>query len=150
MMAKTWILVAHEAGARVFENQGPGKGLDLIEQIDHAEGRERDSELASDRPGRSFRKNSGDPRRAAIPPSEGPRDRAVANFARDMAHKLRQGRVRNQYQRLVLVAPPRFLGLLRSSLDGPTSQLVVGSLHKDLASTKEAELIKHIGQVIAV
>lgn len=150
MMAKTWILVAHEAGARVFENQGPGKGLDLIEQIDHAEGRERDGELASDRPGRSFRKNSGDPRRAAIPPSEGPHDRAVANFARDMANKLRQGRVQNQYQRLVLVAPPRFLGLLRSSLDGPTSQLVVGSLRKDLANTKEAELIKHLGQVIAV
>ena len=30
-MAKTWILVAHEAGARVFENRGPGKGLELLE-----------------------------------------------------------------------------------------------------------------------
>jgi protein required for attachment to host cells len=149
-VAKTWILVAHEAGARVFENHGPGRGLDLIEEVEHAAGRERDSELASDRPGRSFRKNSADPRRASIPPSEGPHDRAVASFARELANKLRQARVQNQYRRLVLVAPPRFLGLLRSSLDDPTAQLVVGSLPKDLATTKEAELVKYLGEVIVV
>jgi protein required for attachment to host cells len=149
-MAKTWILVAHDAGARVFENDGPGKGLQLIEEIDHPEGRERDQDINADRPGRSFRKNSGDPRRAAMSRSEGPRERAVSDFARAMAEKLKQGRVENQYERLVLVAPPRFLGLLRSSLDGPTAQLLVGSLNKDLASTRQAELIEHLGEVIAV
>ncbi len=149
-MAKTWILVAHEAGARVFENQGPGKGLDLVEELEHAEGRARDREIVSDRPGRSFRKNSGDPRRASIPASEGPHDRAVATFARALAQKLKQGRNKNRYQRLVLVAPPRFLGLLRSSLDGPTTQLVVGSIHKDLAAAKESQLMKYLGDVIAV
>ena len=149
-MAKAWILVAHEAGARVFENQGPGKGIVLIEDIEHAQGRERDGEMVSDRPGRSFRKNSGDPRRAAMSSSEGPHDRAVAGFARDLAHKLQQGRVHNEYQRLVLVAPPRFLGLLRASLDGPTQQLVVGSLDKDLAKVKERDLVGHLGEVLAV
>lgn len=149
-MAKTWILVAHEAGARVFENQGPGKGLDLLEELEHALGRARDRDIVSDRPGRSFRKNSGDPRRAAMSRGEGPHDRAVANFARELAHKLQHARVQNRYQRLVLVAPPRFLGLLRSSLDGPTTHLVVGSLHKDLAATKEAELIEHLHEVVPV
>jgi protein required for attachment to host cells len=149
-MAKAWILVAHEGGARLFENPGPGKGLILVEEIEHAEGRERDGDLTSDRPGRSFRKNSGDPRRAAMSRSEGPHDRAVATFARGLAHKLQHGRVQNEYQRLVLVAPPRFLGLLRSSLDSPTEQLVVGSLRKDLARAKEAELVEHLGEVIAV
>ena len=149
-MASTWVLVAHEAGARLFENHGPGKGLALVEEIDHPEGRMRDGELVSDRPGRSFRKDSGDPRRASMSQNEGPHERVVATFARDLATRLQRGRVRNEYQRLVLVAPPRFLGLLRSSLDGPTSQLVVGSLHKDLATTKEAELIEHLGEIIAV
>jgi protein required for attachment to host cells len=143
-------MVAHDAGARVFENDGPGKGLQLIEEIDHPEGRERDQDINADRPGRSFRKNSGDPRRAAMSRSEGPRERVVSDFARAMAEKLKQGRVENQYERLVLVAPPRFLGLLRSSLDGPTAQLLVGSLNKDLASTKQAELIEHLGEIIAI
>jgi len=149
-MEKTWILVAHQAGARVFENRGPGKGLELVDQIDHPEGRERDGEIDTDRPGRSFRKNSADPRRAAMSRSEGPHDRVVAAFARDLARRLLQGRVENRFQRLVLVAPPRFLGLLRASLDGPTEQLVIGSLDKDLAKAEKPELIEHIGEVIAV
>jgi protein required for attachment to host cells len=150
MMATTWILVAHEAGARVFESLGSGKGLELLDTIEHPEGRARDRDIDSDRPGRSFRKNSGDPRRAAMSRSEGPHDRAVADFARALADKLQHARVENQYGRLVLVAPPRFLGLLRSSLDGPTAQLVVGSVDKDLAFSKEAELIEHLSEVIRV
>jgi protein required for attachment to host cells len=149
-MARTWILVGHEAGARVFENRGPGKGLDLVETIEHPEGRLRDRDIDSDRPGRSFRKDSGDPRRSAMSPGEGPHDRVIADFARALADKLQHGRVENQYERLVLVAPPGFLGLLRASLDGPTAQLVVGSIDKDLATRKESELIKHLGEVIAI
>jgi len=149
-MAKTWILVGHEAGARVFANRGPGKGLGLVETIEHPEGRLRDRDIDSDRPGRSFRQDSGDPRRSAMSRGEGPHDRVIADFARALADKLQHGRVENQYERLVLVAPPRFLGLLRASLDGPTAQLVVGSIDKDLATRKESELIKHLGEVIAI
>ena len=149
-MATTWILVAHDAGARTFENQGPGKGIALVEEVDHPEGRARASELESDRPGRSFRKNSADPRRAAMSRSQGPHERVVADFARQLAGKLRDGRVANAFDRLVLVAPPKFLGLLRSSLDGPTAACVVGSLDKDLATSKEDELVSHLGEVIAV
>lgn len=149
-MANTWILVAHDAGARVFASRGPGKGLELIEAIDHPEGRARDRDIVSDRPGRSFRKDSGDPRRASMSRSQGPHDRVVSDFARALAGKLRRARVENRCERLVLVAPPRFLGLLRSSLDGPTAQLVIGSVDKDLASRKESELIEHLRDVIAV
>jgi protein required for attachment to host cells len=149
-MAKTWILVAHEAGARVFENRGPGKGLELVETIDHPEGQLRDRDIDADRPGRSFRKDSGDPRRAAMSRSEGPHDRAVADFARSLADKLQHARVTNRYERLVLVASPSLLGLVRSALDGPTAQAVVGAVDKNLARSKESELIERLGGVIAV
>lgn len=149
-MATTWILVAHDAGARLFENLGPGKGLDPIETMEHPEGRERDRSLVSDRPGRSFRKNSSDPRRAAMSSNEGPREHVVSTFAKSLADMLRQARTQHRFERLVLVAPPKFLGLLRSSLDGPTSQMVVGSMDKDLANVKDSELVEHLGEVIAV
>ncbi len=149
-MAMTWILVAHEAGARVFEARGRGKGLELLDTIEHPEGRARDRDLASDRPGRSFRKDSGDARRAAMSRAEGPHDRAVSDFARALADRLRRARVANQYDRLVLVAPPRFLGLLRSTLDGPTTHLVVGSMDKDLAMKNETELVEHLRDMVAV
>ena len=150
MMDSTWIVVAHEAGARVFENHGRGTGLELVEEIEHADGRARDRDMASDRPGRSFRKNSGDPSRASMGQSEGPHDRAVSDFARALADKLKDGRVQNRYKRLVLVAPPRFLGLLRSSLDGPTARLVIVSLDKDFAASKKSELVERLSELITL
>ncbi len=149
-MDSTWIVVAHEAGARFFENLGRGTGLELVEEIEHPDGRARDRDMASDRPGRSFRKNSGDPSRASMSQSEGPHDRAVADFARALANRLKDARVQNQYKRLVLVAPPRFLGLLRSSLDGPTAQLVMVSLDKDLAASKKNELVERLSKLITL
>ena len=83
-------------------------------------------------------------------PSEGPHDRAVSDFARALADKLKDARVQNQYKQLVLVAPPRFLGLLRSSLDGPTAQLVMASLDKDLAASKRNELVERVGELITL
>jgi protein required for attachment to host cells len=106
--------------------------------------------MASDRPGRAFRKNSGDPSRASMGQSEGPHDRAVSDFARALADKLKDGRVQNRYKRLVLVAPPRFLGLLRSSLDGPTAQLVMLSLDKDFAASKKSELVERLSEVVTL
>jgi hypothetical protein len=35
----TWILVAHRGGARLLANTGPGKGLQLVYDIPHPEGR---------------------------------------------------------------------------------------------------------------
>jgi protein required for attachment to host cells len=150
MMDSTWIVVAHEAGARFFENHGRGTGLELVEEIEHADGRARDRDMASDRPGRSFRKNIGDPSRASMGQSEGPHDRAVSDFARALADKLKDGRVQNRYKRLVLVAPPRFLGLLRSSLDGPTAQLVIVSIDKDFAASKKSELVERLSELITL
>lgn len=149
-MSKTVIVVAHQAGARLFEHLGTGKGLELIRTIEHPEGRERDRNIDSDRPGRSFRKNSGDPRRSAMSRSESPHERAIADFARTLAQALYDARVNHQCGRLILVAPPRFLGLLRASLDGPTSQLVIGSIDKDLASSEEAEILEHLDEIIVV
>jgi protein required for attachment to host cells len=150
MMTSTWIVVAHEAGARFFENRGRGTGLELVEEVEHPEGRARDRDMASDRPGRSFRKNSGDPGRASMGQSEGPHDRAVSDFARALADKLQDARVQNRYRGVVLVAPPKFLGLLRSSLDGPTAQLVMASLDKDLAASKQDEIVERLGDLITL
>lgn len=149
-MFKTWVVVAHDAGARIFESDGAGQGLELVEEIEHSAGRARDGEIASDRPGRAFQKNIGDPRRSSMGQSESPHDRAVSDFARAVAVKLEHGRVTNRYASLVLVAPPRFLGLLRSSLDGPTTQLVVGSLDKDFAAIEVSELVERLSDVIAL
>ena len=74
----------------------------------------------------------------------------AGHVGRALADQLQHARVTNQFERLVLVAPPRFLGLLRSSIDSPTTRLIVGSIDKDLATSTEAELAKHLREMIAV
>jgi hypothetical protein len=50
-MNTTWILVAHRGGARLFESPGPGKGLQLVEDIPHPEGRLKSGESTPTNPG---------------------------------------------------------------------------------------------------
>jgi protein required for attachment to host cells len=81
---------------------------------------------------------------------ESAHERTVSVFARDIAGKLEHARTTHEFDQLVLVAPPRFLGLLRGSLDDGTAKLVIGSLDKDLAHSKESELGAQLAELIRV
>ena len=113
-MSRTWILVAHRSGARLFENRGPGKGLDFLRNLDNPAGKLKNQEINSDKPGRSFdRRGRGG---HAYASEQDPVAHVAQHFAKQLAELLNEGRVEQRYQRLVLVADPRFLGLLRESL----------------------------------
>ncbi|MGO3004325.1 MAG: host attachment protein, partial [Halomonas sp.] len=51
----------------------------------------------------------------------------------EVANRLYNARVDNHMEKLIMVAPPKFLGLLREKIDGPTQKLVIHSLSKDLS-----------------
>lgn len=55
---------------------------------------------------------------------------------------------RNEFQRLVLVAPPKTLGDLRAELDDHAQRLVVGELAHDLVHTPLPELRRHLASVL--
>lgn len=65
-------------------------------------------------------------------------------FARQIAEKLEQGRIQHQYQKLILVAAPAFLGALRTALNEHVAAMVVGSLDKNLVTEEEAAIREHI------
>lgn len=44
----------------------------------------------------------------------------------------------------MLVAEPRFLGLLRGALDGPTADLVAGSVNHELTEAPAEEALAHV------
>lgn len=146
MANHTWILVAHRAGARLFENDGPGKGLRRIEEIAHPAGRLENRQIGSDKPGRSF--DSHGTGRHALGKEQDPAETLAREFARELTARLEHGRVRNAYARLVLVAEPRFLGMLRSALSPQTQALVGATLDKDLGGVSDHDLPKHLGGVV--
>ena len=49
----TWIVVANRMGANIYQKKGVNGTLDLMREISFPEGRLRDQEIESDRPGRA-------------------------------------------------------------------------------------------------
>lgn len=147
-MGKTWILVAHRSGARLFENRGPGKGIELLQTLEHPAGKLKNHEIDSDKHGRSFdRRGTG---RHAYSSEQEPTTHVAEQFAKQLAALLEDGRVQSRYHRLVLVAEPRFLGILRAELSAPTSALVTATLDKDLGGIEARDLPKHLEDVVFV
>jgi protein required for attachment to host cells len=147
-MNTTWILVANRANARLFESNGPGKGPQLRQEIPHPEGRLTNHEMGSDRPGRAY--DSHGQGRHAMGKEHDNTEQTAIRFAKQLSLLLDDGRSRNQFTRLVLVAEARFLGQLRDALSPATSSLVAASLDKDLPGVAGQELARQLENVILV
>lgn len=140
-MERTWILVADEARARLFSAARPGGPL--AEEGDFVNPSERlpEHELGADEPGRVA---GGGGRQHTYGREEGMRAHESQRFAADLAAELRKGRERGQYQRLYLVAAPKFLGTLRKALDEQTASVVVDAIDKDIVRKKVEDIRRYL------
>jgi len=125
---RTWILLADAASARLYlSGERPGDWT-LLREIEHPESRMRASELLSDKPGR-VKQSTGS--RAALEPHT-PRKKVEAErFARQLAQVLDEGVVSGACERLVLVTPPAFLGVLRDKVPPRVAARVSDVIEKD-------------------
>jgi protein required for attachment to host cells len=57
-----------------------------------------------------------------------------------LARCLDDSRKANRYDRLYLIAPPKFLGLIRASLDDEVKKMVHGELQKDISTLSAQEV----------
>ena len=144
-MATTWILVANASQAKLYSNTGPKKGLKLLKELIHPESREKASDLVSDRAGQMHSPGTG--HRASQPKTD-PKTNEARNFAQELARELNHGRTSSQVERLILVAPPAFMGLLNEKLDGPTANLVSDRFEKDYTKAPDKELAGHLESCI--
>jgi protein required for attachment to host cells len=144
----TWILVASRAGATIFASHGPHEPMELAEQLDNPRGRLQSSELEEDRPGRSFdRAGHG---RHSLSSEESARDRVEHDFAIQIAELLDRRRCEGVYDRLIVIAGPKLLGMLRDAFSDPTRQLVKVELNKDLQKPSEELLRKQLAGLARV
>jgi protein required for attachment to host cells len=127
----TWVLVAGSTRARLFQWTVANGELEELPALVNPEGRLRESALTSDRAGYTF-SSHGRGGRHPMMPAHSAQDNAANTFAHEVAAQLRNALDQNKYQRLVLVAPPGFLGRLRPQLDERVRKKVVASLDLDL------------------
>jgi protein required for attachment to host cells len=142
-MPTTWILAADSARARLFALDGERATLRELEDFVHSAGRQKGRELSADAKARNFVRGRHD-RAAASEPHTLPEDVEEQRFARELADRLERGRTANAYDRLCLVAPPRFLGRLREALSKEAHKRVSQSVAKDLVALDAATVYRYI------
>lgn len=144
-MSTTWILVANASSARLYANQGPKKGLQLVKPFDHPESREKASDLVSDRPGHNQGHGNG---HGSFVSATDPKQNEAERFALELSKELDQGRATNNYERLILIASNPFMGMLNSRLSSHVRTLVSETIEKDYTRATEKELAGHLEHCI--
>ncbi len=130
-MNNVWILVCDAAKARFFETRGGGPTWQVVEVLLHEESRDKASELVG---GPSGTRSSlgGSVHHNALAPGSLPKEVEKNRFAHTLATALDVALRSARFQKLVLVAPPHFLGLLRKELTSELAKCVMATVDKDL------------------
>ena len=141
-MSKTWVLVADSARAKIFSAQSPVGPLVEVEDWVHPESRLHALEVNADKPGRT--QDSAAHGRHAMESEVDPKAQNALRFAHELAERLDRARVEGRFDKLVLVAAPGFLGLLREALPKQTRARVTAEVDKDLVTHDPADIRAHL------
>lgn len=137
MKRETWIVVADNAYARVF-NLEKNRALKEIETLVHPESRLHERDLVSDRPGRTFESHTV--ARRSMGQETPPKKQEAIIFARLVARYLETAVSNGVIERIYLAASPSFLGLLRQSLSKNTAELIVSEINKEITHLNTSEI----------
>lgn len=135
---RTWIVVCDASRARFFMAREDTEHWIKFEEFEHPASRVRGMDLVTDRPGRQmqsqgFNKGAEEPRTDA-------REVEELRFAHYIGETLDSAHAQNAFDRLVIVAPPVFLGILRRELSDRVKRSIYATLDKDYTSLADREL----------
>jgi protein required for attachment to host cells len=141
-MSRIRIVVADQAEAIFYDAPSLEARPTEVGRISDPIAHQHDRDLASDRPGRSYESVGG--ARHAIERENDPRWQEAVRFARRISCRLDDALRKGEFEELVVVAGPPFLGLIRSELSRPARERVVHEIRKDLVHGPVEALRSHL------
>ena len=137
----SWVLLCDGQKALLLENKGDTEQLDLrpIEVL--SEPHPKTSELGTDAPGRSFQSQGSS--RSAVQATDF-HAQEEAEFLRKITGVLDSAASEHKVKHIVLVAPPKALGLIRENLTPAARALVLAEVHKDLTHLPIGTIEEHL------
>ena len=124
------IVVADERDATFFDLTKPQAPLETRGSL-HNDSARPDRELETDRPGRRFGGTHGN--RHAVDGERSTQRHETELFAKQVCQALDGARTRHEFDRLVIIAAPRMLGMLREALPTPCQAVVAAEVAKDFS-----------------
>lgn len=138
--ARTWIVVADGGHARILESDYWYSGVTVRLDVT-SDARQTAGKLAADRLPRTQESKSS--ARHGIEPRVSLKNHEKQIFAERLADYLKGGI--NNFDQLVLVAPMRFLTLVRDTLPDNVSKKISATRGKDLTWMTDTEVLDHLG-----
>jgi protein required for attachment to host cells len=141
------IVVADERQASFYDAVTPKSPLTERASLHNERSGKRDIEMESDRPGRRFGGTGvggAEGHHHGVTGEKSTVHHELTLFAKEVARKIETDRARNEFDRLVLVAGPKMLGLLRQSLSNPTQSMLAGSISKDILRQGPEVILKAV------
>ena len=141
---RTWIVVANARQARIIEHHGAGHGLHPVPGM--ALKADPPGEY-SDRPGTGH--SIAGPGVNAVGRPD-PQEQADLAFAHRINDTLCTALDAAKFDRLLIVAGPHLLGLLRKALEPALVERVLAEVDKDLTALPLEDIEKHLDPVMLV
>src|SRR5262245_10998507 len=138
-----WIVVCDGARALVLENAGGRMRPSLRTREVFDQPGPKTRELGTDKPGRSF--SSVGARRAAVEQTDW-HTQEEERFLQRLAEHLNKAVLAGQTKSLIVVAPPRALGVLRHTFTEHVRKAVEAEVEKDFARMPVHEIERHLFQ----
>ena len=144
-MDTTWIVSADEGRARIFSESNPSEAWQEVDDMVNSAARMTAAEQYTDRldtkaAGKSIHNTGGALPNSQYEPQQTPDERAAESFARDICAFLLQAQQAGRFQKLALVAAPKFLGELRKHLGPQLQPLVTLEINKDYSHSSGQQL----------
>ena len=146
-MTTTWIIAADSSRARILQVMDRDARLAEVEDFVNPSARLNEREMTTDAEprfnghggvGKAGSGRTGGPGNDREAKTKGEHETEV--FVRQIGDYLDKARNAHRYDRLHLVAPPKFLGQLRKELGKEVQKCVTSELPKDLSWLDEREL----------
>jgi protein required for attachment to host cells len=136
----TFVVVADGRKMLFFRNEGDSEFPQLQVERKQVQENPADRDQKTDGPGRTFDASGGAGRSAyeEVDFHQLEEDR----FAAETADMLKRRALRNEYDSLIVVAPPRTLGELRKHYHKEVEKRIAGEVAKDLTGHPVAEIEK--------
>lgn len=135
------VLVCDGQKALLLQNAGDAEQLDLRAVESLSEPHPKTSELGTDAPGRSFQ--SHETGRSSVEATD-LHTQEEAAFLRRITQQIDAVVSEHKVKHIVLVAPPRALGLIRASLTPAARALILAEVHKDLTHLPIGTIEEHL------
>lgn len=147
MNTNTWVLVADSSRGRLYSVSHKNTPWAFVKEYTHPASRVSEGGLTTDQPGRAHGSINGGAR-SSMESKTSPKDVEFEHFAHELAGVLHDGHGQQAYQRIVLVAPPHFLGLLRKAINHTVSKLIGLTVDKDYLHLSDSNIREQLEQLM--